>query len=809
MPSAANNLSSSTGAAALLSTTTSSHVASLVDKVDQVVLQVGDVHSLLLLLKSPDVALCCSVLDTITKYALDSKQHREYLQDQDLLTMLVGILAKPPALCDAAQFLTLKKHVTACLAATTNVEPMTPAMRHPSLVAALLNLAQTEDNVEVLDETWTALAHVAREYGTKNTIRQANGIKTLVAHMALPDPDVRRSATQALVVLADDFACRSEIRQLGGLSALLDGSASEYPEIQDLALTGLSKMAQDSACRVELRKLNGHKKLADLLVAATAAPTGTTPAPATATPAGPLLAALASLLADADMNSAMAGTSVAETVSKLLGKEDAKTKRAAAQFLGTLGRVEANQASIRETGGFTALLNGLSHPDPAVVAASASALHVILAQDSNEPEILKSNVYDLLLQRMNDQDVREPVLLALSSCFLYSKPRARARINPPGLADLLRTATASVTDPSTIPVASAAATCLAHLSDDEGCRQELVRQDAVAALLQALQATTPPVAAIALALAKLMQEPAARTAFKPAGGVDVTVKLLATADAKHEWTTNVCAMVASASRLADCAQAFCSTGTPTQLHALHTPAALTALDTLLDHHLPARYWSRRRLDAHHRTHNAPFYDYPSTATDFPSLESIRTLPPDPRRAPTLLIDPASPVIRSAVTQLTAELGTVPVCNSALTAPSVNTPSRLLAVARAVTAVLGPAAEGGTAVAGALAAIQLAKRRHAIDVADVPPGAASTAHRAMVFKVLADAVGLWAGLVKGEYGRCWNTAVVDRASVEGNGVEREGNVVPSGERVTVVVDLETPGGKVLVYGSVEAKRYTRL
>ncbi|KAI9184570.1 hypothetical protein H9P43_003624 [Blastocladiella emersonii ATCC 22665] len=798
--------------------------AAPVDKIaENVALQVADAQSLLLLLKTPDTALCCSVLEALVKYGAESKTHRQYLVSQGIVPELIALLRGR-----GTESTALKKHITACLSCVTDIEQVTPDMAAADTVMALLQLIQSEEAVEILDEACATLSHIAREYSVKNAVRKQSGIKQLASLMASADPDVRRSATATIHVLLEDYACRTAIRTLGAIPSLVDGCASEYPEIQDLALAALARCAQDSAARLEMRKLAVHKRLVELLAL-----------PSHANAAHAVLAALSACLEDKPMNAGMRETPAAEHVAKLLVKEDLKVKRAATDFLAVLGREPENQAAIRDSGCLSGLFSALSHPDPSIVSAAALALHVILPHDSNEPEVLKSPVFDVLLQRLNDADVRDAILLALANCFTIAKLRLRVRTHP-ALGDLVRFAGA-LDDPAP------AALCIGNASDDDPCRQELVRLDAVAVLVSVVEAKSAAgvkVDEVLAALARLLQEPAARAAFRTANGVAVTMALLDNAPKLAPASVHaVCSVVSMASSQDDIAADFCQSGATARLLPLMdaVPLARTALDKLLDHHLSARYWLHARLDAHHSTARADFYDTgaayrPSsssgTGPSFPSLDTLRASPLDTRAA-VVWIAPDEQAVREICDEVrraagvplppAAVAGDAPSAEPAPAAvPAQYVPALLSAAATAIARRLGALTSAATAEAAfRLAELKCAAGSNVLPATTALPAMTAPGHRALLLKAVCDRLGVGVALVRGEYGRCWNEATVRAGYVAAEMVDGDGAAVVAalddgsvggGEEVAVILDLEAEAGvtaRLLVVGTPAAGRYVRL
>lgn len=94
------------------------------------------------------------------------------------------------------------------------------------------------------------------------------------------------------------------------------------------------------------------------------------------------------------------------------------------------------------------------------------------------------------------------------------------------------------------------------------------------------------------------------------------------------------------------------------------------------------------------------------------------------------------------------------------------------------------------------------------------------HRALLFKAIADRIGLSCGLVRGDFNRAWNTIEMGKDKViqlyeatalpgEVEEMKKVLEGVTLGEDVTCIVDLVHNPGKIMVLGTKSAEGYTRV
>ncbi|KAG8443256.1 hypothetical protein GDO86_011890 [Hymenochirus boettgeri] len=93
------------------------------------------------------------------------------------------------------------------------------------------------------------LAHMATEYTSKARIFEVNGLEPLLKLLSSPDPDVKKNSLECIYLLTQEFQNRSAVWELNAIPPLLELLKSEYPVIQQLSLRTLCSIS----CEVEAR----------------------------------------------------------------------------------------------------------------------------------------------------------------------------------------------------------------------------------------------------------------------------------------------------------------------------------------------------------------------------------------------------------------------------------------------------------------------------------------------------------------------------------------------------------------------------
>ncbi|KAK1172066.1 armadillo repeat-containing protein 3 isoform X1 [Acipenser oxyrinchus oxyrinchus] len=131
----------------------------------------------------------------------------------------------------------------------------------PSILA---RLAPAEDTL-IHEFASLCLAYLSVEYTSKVQIFELGGLDTLIHLLSSPDPDVKKNSLVCIYELVQDFPSRAAIQELNGIPPLLELLKSEYPVIQQLALKTLATITRDAETRVALRENQGFEQLIEIL----------------------------------------------------------------------------------------------------------------------------------------------------------------------------------------------------------------------------------------------------------------------------------------------------------------------------------------------------------------------------------------------------------------------------------------------------------------------------------------------------------------------------------------------------------------
>ncbi|KFW07801.1 Armadillo repeat-containing protein 3 [Eurypyga helias] len=138
-------------------------------------------------------------------------------------------------------------------------------LRELNVTNSLISQLVPEEDVIIHEFATLCLAHMAVDYTTKVQIFEQGGLEPLVRLLGSPDPDVKKNSVECIYLLVQDFQSRAAVRALNVIPPLLELLKSEYPVIQLLALQTLEVISKDRETRIILGENKGLDCLLNIL----------------------------------------------------------------------------------------------------------------------------------------------------------------------------------------------------------------------------------------------------------------------------------------------------------------------------------------------------------------------------------------------------------------------------------------------------------------------------------------------------------------------------------------------------------------
>ncbi|XP_063006138.1 armadillo repeat-containing protein 3 isoform X4 [Melospiza melodia melodia] len=682
---------------------------------------------------------------------------------------------------------------------------------------------------------------MAVEYTTKVKIFEQGGLEPLIRLLGSPDPDVTKNSLECIYLLVQDFQNRAAVRELNVIPPLLGLLESEYPVIQSLALQTLEVISKDRETRILLEEYKGldcllnileNNELNDLHVE-TLAVLGNCLEDVHTLQQIQLTGGIQKLLSflkvstvpDIQKNAAKAITNAAydSEIRKILHWEEVET------FL--LRLLETNNDDVK-------------------VAASQAISAMCENIDSKCVLGLQGIPQLVKLLSSDNEELKEVVVTALTNLTTANLRNASVVAKAEGIAPLIKTLNAQRDG-----AISNAIAVLTNLALQEPIRASIQSQGIMSALVGPLRSTNSQVQSkAAFAVAAFACDAGARAELRNVGGLGPLVELLHSN--YEEVRRNACWAVMVCGSDEVTAFELCRLGALDILEEINLSSkrknkfSEAALETLLDNNLSQKYSRMGYLSPSNIITNG-FYDCGQVkhGGKFLSLEELskqeltdrraiifinakpqesvvevpevsppvsgRSSKEKPRKgrgkkeeekpkviqvAPTILeeiklenshwVPPPDYVLMDYINDASKTI-----------LPITSTREQVVALAQFVAERMGGPVEKEELHNFCweldMSEIEFDLKSNIVPIGKIKRG--TFYHRALLFKVIADRIGIGCSLVRGKYNRCWNEVKLVEYTPKGL-------LLPPQE---YVVDVMFEPGLLFKQGSAKADQYKRI
>ncbi|ELK32828.1 Armadillo repeat-containing protein 3 [Myotis davidii] len=148
-----------------------------------------------------------------------------------------------------------------------NFDDVKKLLRELDVMNSVIAQLAPEEEVVIHEFASLCLANLSAEYTSKVQIFEHGGLEPLIRLLSSPDPDVKKNSIECIYNLVQDFKCRATLPELNAIPPILELFKSEYPIIQLLALKTLGVITNDKASRAMLRDNQGMDHLIKILEA--------------------------------------------------------------------------------------------------------------------------------------------------------------------------------------------------------------------------------------------------------------------------------------------------------------------------------------------------------------------------------------------------------------------------------------------------------------------------------------------------------------------------------------------------------------
>ncbi|XP_064019015.1 armadillo repeat-containing protein 3 isoform X2 [Pogoniulus pusillus] len=783
------------------------------DVFDPLLIESKTAATVVLMLSSPEEEILAKACDALYKFASKGDENKVTLLGLGAVERLYKLISH--------EDLTVRRNAVVVLGIMSSNHDVKKLLKELDVTSSLISLLAPEEDIVIHEFATLCLAHMAVEYTTKERIFEQGGLEPLIRLLDSPDPDVKKNSVECIYFLVQDFQSRAAARALNIIPPLLQLLESEYPVIQLLALKTLEVISKDSETRAILGENQGLDCLLKILETNEFSDLH-----------GEALAVLGNCLEDVH---ALQMIQQIGGLKKLLSFVGVSTvpdvQKNAAKAIAKAAYDSENRKILHEEKAEECLIKLLETDNDGVKVAASQAISAMCENSASKRACGLQGIPQLVqLVSSENGEVKEAAVTALANLTAASPSNARAVAEAEGIVPLVNALNAQRDG-----AVACAAAVLTNLAVQEPLRLNIQGHAIMSALAEPLCSTNSQVQSkAALAVAAFACDADARAELRTAGGLKALVELLHSRS--EEVRRNACWAVMVCASDEPTAVELCNLGALDVLEEINQSTGRksnfseAALEKLLDNNLSRKYSQMGFLSSSNTIADG-FYDCGKIkpGVKFLSLEELSMQELSDRRA-TIFInakaqdekekgkkeeEKSKEVIQIAPkvqeeTDLENSCWLPPpdfilldyikdVSKTILPLPT--TWKQVVALAQFVADKMGGPIERDKLDDFSwelhISEIEFELKCNVVPIGRVQKG--TFYHRALLFKVLADRIGIGCSLVRGEYGRAWNEVkLVDESPQGGAGL-----LLPPQE---YLVDLMFEPGSLMKQGSVQADLY---
>ncbi|XP_019862006.1 PREDICTED: armadillo repeat-containing protein 3-like [Amphimedon queenslandica] len=227
------------------------------EKFSQLDITTSDVRTAVIMLDTPETSIVCKSCQSLQSYMEKSDQNCIELHELNIVPRLVSLIA--------SQEKVIVAHSILCLAAMSSHLVVKRSLLKLPVIPPLLSLLKPDEELVILERAAFIVSHLADEYTFKQQLEEGGVCQLLIGLLSHGDCDVTKNAIKSLSLLTQYYKSRYSFEENNGFPNVLPLLSSEYAIIQELTLQTLHNCLQDGQCRAAFKKADGLAKLMDFL----------------------------------------------------------------------------------------------------------------------------------------------------------------------------------------------------------------------------------------------------------------------------------------------------------------------------------------------------------------------------------------------------------------------------------------------------------------------------------------------------------------------------------------------------------------
>uniref|UniRef100_A0A8C5EJR4 EDR1/CTR1/ARMC3-like peptidase-like domain-containing protein n=1 Tax=Gouania willdenowi TaxID=441366 RepID=A0A8C5EJR4_GOUWI len=213
--------------------------------------------TVVLLLNSQEEDVLVKACEAIYTFAEKGNENKVSLFEVGALEPLCKIISH-------SNNLVRRNAIMALGSMSTNGE-VKNALKKLDVIPSLIEKLSNEEDVVVHEFSTLCLASLSVDYVSMAQIFESNGLPPVIQLLSSSDPDVQKNSLEIIFNLVQDYKSRQAVHEFGGMVPLLELLKSDFPVIQQLVLKVLQNLTMDLETRNTFRQEQGFEKLLEIL----------------------------------------------------------------------------------------------------------------------------------------------------------------------------------------------------------------------------------------------------------------------------------------------------------------------------------------------------------------------------------------------------------------------------------------------------------------------------------------------------------------------------------------------------------------
>ncbi|ROJ70143.1 Armadillo repeat-containing protein 3 [Anabarilius grahami] len=210
-----------------------------------------------LMLSSPEEEVLAKACEAIHKFAEKGDENKTSLMCLGAIEPLCRLISHEDK--------TVRRNAVMALGVMASNIEVKKCLKTLDVIPAVISKLSPEENIVVHEFATLCLTSLSLDFSYKIQIFDHKGLEPLIHLLSSPDPDVKKNSVECIFNLVQDIQNRAAVLCLNGLPPLLDLLRSEFPVIQQLALRTIENITTDSETCVAFRNVQGFDRILELL----------------------------------------------------------------------------------------------------------------------------------------------------------------------------------------------------------------------------------------------------------------------------------------------------------------------------------------------------------------------------------------------------------------------------------------------------------------------------------------------------------------------------------------------------------------